>query len=82
MDAIKLRQMVHRAAGILRSSIGELTIPFKFPYWTSTQFFPDKNNRAVVVVQLAERSPPTLEVRSSNPVMGKFYLLSTLLNLH
>ena len=30
---------------------------------------------AVVVAQWVERSLPTSEIRSSNPVIGKFYLL-------
>ena len=34
-------------------------------------------SEAVVVGQLVERSLPTLEIYSSNPVVGKFYLLST-----
>ena len=29
---------------------------------------------AVVVAQLVERSLPTLEVRGSNPVIGKLYI--------
>ena len=41
------------------------------------------NNWAVVVAQLVERSPPTPEIRGSNPVIGKLLsnicLLSTVL---
>ena len=31
----------------------------------------------MVVAQLVERSVPTPEIRGSNPVIGKLYLLST-----
>ena len=34
---------------------------------------------SVVAVQLVERSLPTPEIRGSNPVIGKFYLLSAVL---
>ena len=37
-------------------------------------------SEAVVVGQLVERSLPTLEIYSSNPVVGKFYLLTTTFN--
>ena len=38
--------------------------------------------RAVVVVQLVERSLPTPEIHGSNPVIGKFYKLLTVFNLY
>ena len=34
---------------------------------------------SVVVVQLVVRSLPTPEIRGSNPIIGKFYFLSTVL---
>ena len=42
---------------------------------------PFKRTRAVVVAQLEERSLPA-EIRGSNSVIAKFYLLSTALNLY
>ena len=38
---------------------------------------PNRRSWAVVVAQLVERSFPTPEIRSSNPVISKFYLLLT-----
>ena len=35
---------------------------------------------AVVVAQSVENSIPTVEIRRLNPVIGKFYLLSTVTN--
>ena len=37
--------------------------------------------RAVVVVQLVERLLPTPEIHGLNPVIGKFYLLPTVLRI-
>ena len=36
----------------------------------------------MVVAQLVERSLPTPEIRASNPVIGNYILLSTVLNLY
>ena len=38
-----------------------------------------KNNVEVVVADLEEHPPPTPDVRGSNAVIGKFYILSTAL---
>ena len=46
--------------------------------------FRSQNNvytRAVVVVQLVERSLPTPEVHSSNPVIGEIYIEHCLLSI-
>ena len=37
--------------------------------------------RALVVAQLVERPLPTAEIRGSNPVIGKFYLVSAVIKL-
>ena len=47
------------------------------PKWTKNKTM--NTRRAVDVAQWVERSLPIPEVRGSNPFIGKFYLLSTVL---
>ena len=41
----------------------------------------EEDTTSMVVAQLVERSLPTPEVPSSNPIIGEFYILSTVLNM-